>query len=132
MLWFPTLSKSGFRSVIADTDHASTGKWLVPIPVPDTGLIWEEIEDAAVEGRLLAVKKSTHELVRLIGHNLACVYCAASDADTVAETLQTLREIGVDAELRYKSDRATFDGRDECIYSSADFEALLHDFNWSS
>ncbi|NZD51870.1 hypothetical protein [Rhizobium leguminosarum] len=125
MLWFSTLSKTGFRSVIADNDEASSGKWLVPAPVPDIGLLWAEIEDAAVDGKLLAAKKSTHELVRIIGHNLACVHCAASDAATVAETLRTLREIGVDGELQYKSDRATFDGRDEYLYSSADFEMAL-------
>ncbi|MBY5407409.1 DUF1917 domain-containing protein [Rhizobium leguminosarum] len=125
MLWFPTLSKSGFRSIICDNDELSTGKWLVPLAVPDIGGIWEEIEDAAVEGRILAAKKSTHELVRIIGHNLACVYCSASDPDAVAETLRTLREIGVDGELKYKSDLATFDGREEYLYSSSEFETLL-------
>ncbi|WP_125461982.1 putative phosphothreonine lyase domain-containg protein [Rhizobium sp. Kim5] len=125
MLWHPTLSTSGFKSKILDSDEASSGKWLVPIPIPDVGLLWEEIEDAAMDGRLLAAKKSTHELIKIIGHNLACVYCAASDVDTVAETLQTLREIGVDGELRYKSDRATFDQRDEYLYSSSEFDLAL-------
>lgn len=125
MLWFPTISKSGFRSTIRDTDEASTGKWLVPITVPDIGGLWEETEDAAVEGRLLAVKKSTPQLRKQIGHDLVCVYCPASDEPTVAETLAVLREIGVKDELRYKSDRATSDGRDEYLWSSADFEQVL-------
>jgi hypothetical protein len=125
MLWYPTISRTGFRSEVLDSDHASTGKWVVPIPVPDIGLLWEDLEDAAVEGRLLGVKKSTHELVKKIGRNLACVYCATSDEATVAETLRTLREIGVDGELRYKSDQATADGRDEYLWSSADFERVL-------
>lgn len=124
MLWFPTLSKNGFRSAIADSDELSTGKWLVPIQLPDIGLLWEDIEDEAVKGRLLAVKKSTLILRRKIGHDLVCVYCPASDADTVAETLTTLRKIGVADELRYKSDRATFEHRDEYLYSSGDFEGL--------
>ncbi|TCA62722.1 DUF1917 domain-containing protein [Rhizobium pisi] len=121
MLWYPTLSKSGFRSIISDTDEASTGKWLVPITVPDIGLVWEEIEDAAVEGRLTAVKKSTPQLRKQIARDLVCVYCTASDADTVAETLAILREIGVTDELRYKSDRATSDGREEYLWQSDNF-----------
>ncbi|MGO4569045.1 putative phosphothreonine lyase domain-containing protein [Rhizobium sp. 2YAF20] len=124
MLWYPTLSKSSFRSIITDDDTTSTGKWLAQVQAPDIGLIWEALEDAAVEGRLLAVKKSTRELRRQLGHDLICVYCAASDEETVSETLTTLREIGVDGELCYKSDKATFDGRDEYLWSSEDFEGL--------
>ncbi len=124
MLWYPTLSKSGFRSIIADTDEASSGKWLMPVGVPDIAGIWEEIEDAAVGGRLLAAKKSTQMLRRKIGHDLVCVYCSASDAETVGETLAVLREIGLTDELRYKSDRATFDGREEYLWSSNDIENL--------
>ncbi len=124
MLWFPSISKSGFRSVIGDTAEASSGKWLVPITVPDIGQMWEEIEDAAVEGRLLAVKKSTGLLRKKIGHDLVCVYCSASDVDTVVETLAILRDIGVADELRYRSDKATFEGRDEYLWSSVDFEGL--------
>jgi len=56
MLWFPTISKSGFRSIIGDTDETSRGKWLVPIQLLDIGKIWEDLEDAAVEGKLLAIK----------------------------------------------------------------------------
>ncbi|MBA9031717.1 putative phosphothreonine lyase domain-containing protein [Rhizobium leguminosarum] len=122
MLWYPTLSKHGFRSIIGDTDQASTGKWLVSIQVPDIGQLWEEIEDAAVEGKLLAVKKSTQLLKKQIGHDLVCVYCSSSDEATVAETLAILREIGIDGDLRYKSDLATFKWRDEYLYSSNDFE----------
>jgi hypothetical protein len=124
MLWFPTLSKNRFRSIIRDNDELSTGKWLVPIQVPDIGRVWEDLEDATVEGRLTAVKKSTQLLRSKIGHDLICVYCSASDADTVAETLAVLREIGVNDELRYKSDLATFEGRGEDLWSSNDFEGL--------
>ena len=122
MLWHPTLNLTGFKSRILNTDEASTGKWLVPIPIPDTGLLWEEIEDAACEGTLLAVKKSTDILGRKLGHHLACVYCSASDADTVREVLTVLRELGVEGELRYKSDRATFEFRDDYLWSSAEIE----------
>ena len=122
MLWHPTLSFTGFRSRILDTDEASTGKWLVPIPIPDIGLIWEEIEDAACEGRLLAVKKSTDVLGKKLGHNLACVYCTSSDGDTVREVLALLRELGVDGELRYKSDKATLEFRDQYLWSSDEIE----------
>jgi hypothetical protein len=122
MLWYPTISKSGFRSIIRDTDEASTGKWLVGVSVPDISRLWEEIEDAAVEGRLLAVKKSTGLLRSKIGHDLVCVYCSGSDEATVTETLTVLREIGIDGDLEYKSDKATLERRDECLYSSLDFE----------
>lgn len=122
MLWHPTLSTTGFKSRILDTDEASTGKWLVAIPNPDIGNLWEEIEDAACEGRLLAVKKSTDVLGRKLGHNLACVYCSPSDADSVREVLTVLRELGVEGELRYKSDRATFEFRDDYLWSSSEIE----------
>ncbi|NTI03175.1 DUF1917 domain-containing protein [Agrobacterium rhizogenes] len=124
MFWHSTISKHGFRSNILGSDEASTGKWLVSIPNPDIGLTWEDIEGAVVEGRLLAVKKSTATLRKKLGHDLVCIYCSASDVDTVVETLRVLREIGVDGDLRYKSDRATFDGREEYLWSSNDFEGL--------
>lgn len=124
MLWHPTLSTTGFKSRILDTDELSTGKWIMPIPIPDIGLLWEEIEDAACEGRLLAVKKSTDVLGKKLGHHLACVYCASSDADSVREVLMILRELGVEGELRYKSDRATFEFRDQYLWSSSEIENL--------
>lgn len=125
MMWFPTISKSGFKSVIGDSDKASTGKWLVPIMLPDIGKIWEDLEDAAVEGRLLAIKKSTVLLRKKIGHDLVCAYCCSSDPHTVAETLEVLRSIGVDGELRYKSDLATFENRAVYLWSSTDFEQVV-------
>ena len=114
MRWFLTMSATGFSSVVSDSDHASSGKWIVERP----GQLWEEIEDAAVEGRLLAVKKARD-------HSVALVYCRSSDEETVAETLAILREIGVEGQLRYKSDRATDQRRDEYLYDSDDFEPSL-------
>ncbi|WP_027489209.1 hypothetical protein [Allorhizobium undicola] len=114
MRWFPTMSATGFASIISDSDDASSGKWIVPQPGP----LWEEIEDAAVEGRLLAIKKARD-------HSVALVYCRSSDEETVAKTLTILREIGVEGELRYKSDRATDQRRDEYLYDSDDFGQVL-------
>jgi|GEM_PF-4265205 len=122
MLWHPTLSFTGFKSIVRETDEASTGKWLVPISIPDIACLWEEIEDAACEGKLLAVKKSTDVLGRKLGHHLACVYCSASDTDSVREVLKVLRELGVDGELRYKSDRSTHEFRSDYLWSSAEIE----------
>ncbi|MCZ7890405.1 DUF1917 domain-containing protein [Agrobacterium salinitolerans] len=116
------MSKTGFHSSIRDSDEASTGKWIVTIKLPDVGKVWEEIEDAAVDGRLTAVKKSTLQIRQKIGHDLVCVYCAASDEETVAECLGVLRDIGVDGDLFYKSDRATDENRDDHLYRSSDFE----------
>lgn len=124
MLWHPTLSTTGFRSRILETDELSTGKWMVPIPIPDIGKLWEEIEDAACEGKLLAVKKSTDILGKKLGHNLVCVYCERSDADTVREVLTVLRELGVEGELQYKSDRSTFEFRNDYLWSSSEMENL--------
>ncbi len=111
MRWFPTMSTTDFYSIIADSDHVSSGKWIIERPGPP----WEEIEDAAIEGQLLAIKKSRD-------HSIALVYCRSSDEQTVAETLAILREIGVEGDMRYKSDRATDQRRDEYLYDSADFE----------
>jgi hypothetical protein len=124
MLWYPTLSKHSFRSIITSDDITSTGKWLVPIQPPDIGRLWEDLEDAAVEGKLLAVKKSTQLLRKQIGHDLVCVYCSSSSDGAVYETLLKLREIGVTDELQYKSDRATSDWREEYLWTSQDFEGL--------
>jgi len=121
-LWHPTLSAAGFRSIIGPSDETSSGKWMVPILLPDIGLLWQDIEAASLAGRLLAVKKSTWALSKKLGHELVCVYCSASDLATVNETLSVLREIGVSDELKYRSDLATFEHREDFLYSSTDFE----------
>ncbi|KQY26222.1 hypothetical protein [Rhizobium sp. Root482] len=114
MRWFPTMSTTSFSSIIADSDQASSGKWIIEHPGP----LWEEIEDAAIEGQLLAVKKARD-------HSMVCVYCISSDQETAAATLAILRDIGVEGELRYKSDRATEQRQDEYLYDSGDFEPRL-------
>jgi len=114
MRWFPTMSATNFCSTISCSDHTSSGKWIIEQP----GHLWEEIEDAAIGRRLLAVKKSRD-------HSIVCVYCGTSDQDTAAATLAILRDIGVEGELRYKSDRATEQRRDEYLYDSDDFEPRL-------
>ncbi|OAE45434.1 putative phosphothreonine lyase domain-containg protein [Agrobacterium tumefaciens] len=124
-LWHPTLSKTDFRSGVRDSDEASTGKWIVTIKLPDIGKVWEEIEDAAVEGRLAAVKKSTLLMRQKIGHDLVCIYCARSDQETVADCLAVLRDLGVEGDLFYKSDRATDENRDDHLYRSSDFEVVM-------
>lgn len=111
MRWFPTTSENAFQSIITDSDETSTGKWIIPQPGP----LWEEIDAAIIDGRLAAAKKARD-------HSVALVYCRSSDEQTVAETLAILREIGVDGELRYKSDRATEERREQDLYSSTDFE----------
>ncbi len=114
MRWFPTTSEHSFQSLVTDSDHTSTGKWIIQQP----GLLWEEIDAAIIDGRLDAAKKARD-------HSIALVYCRSSDEQTVAETLAILREIGVEGELAYKSDRATEQRRDEYLYRSEDFEQIL-------
>ncbi|MBY5820042.1 hypothetical protein HFN60_31105 [Rhizobium leguminosarum] len=111
MRWFPTISENAFTSVINETDQTSTGKWIIPQP----GSLWEEIDAAIIDGRLAAVKKARD-------HSVALVYCRSSDEETVAETLAILRQIGVDGELQYKTDKATDERRERYLYSSTDFE----------
>ncbi|MDX0503626.1 hypothetical protein GOC80_13420 [Sinorhizobium medicae] len=114
MRWFPTTSENGFQSIITDSDQTSTGKWIIQHP----GHLWEEIDAAIIDGRLVAAKKARD-------HSIALVYCRSSEEQTVAETLVILREIGVGGELVYKSDRATDQRRHEYLYSSNDFEQAL-------
>lgn len=73
----------------------------------------------------MAIKKSTVLLRKKIGHDLVCAYCCSSDPQTVAETLAVLRSIGIDGELRYKSDLATFENRAVYLWSSTDFEQVV-------
>lgn len=84
--------------------------------------MWEEIDHAAVEGRLTAVKKSTLQMRQKIGHDLVCDYCARYDQDTVADCLSVLRDLGADGDLFYKSDRATDENRYDYLYRSSGFE----------
>lgn len=111
MRWFPSFSECGFTSIVSETDIASSGKWVIRNP----GALWEEIDGAVIDGRLLAIKKSWC-------HSIALVYCHASDAETVSASLSILREIGVSGELQYKSCRATDQKRDEYLWTSDDFE----------
>ncbi|MGO8476273.1 hypothetical protein ACC739_30120 [Rhizobium ruizarguesonis] len=113
MRWFPTTSEHAFQSLVTDSDHTSTGKWIIPQP----GSLWEEIDAAIIDGRLAAVKKARD-------HSVALVYCRTSEEQSVGETLAILREIGVEGELRYKSDRATEQRRDEYLYRSGDIEQV--------
>ena len=111
MRWFPTTSQNTFQSHVTDSDQTSTGKWIIQHP----GHLWEEIDAAIMDGRLDAAKKARD-------HSIALVYCRSSDEQTVAETLAILREIGVEGDMRYKSDCTTDQRRDEYLYDSADFE----------
>ncbi|MBY3044862.1 hypothetical protein [Rhizobium leguminosarum] len=111
MRWFPTTSENAFQSLVTDSDQTSTGKWIIQQP----GSLWEEIDAAIIDGRLTAAKKARD-------HSVALVYCRSSDEHTVAETLAILREIGIEGEIRYKSDRATEQRRDDYLYESDEFE----------
>jgi hypothetical protein len=123
-MWMTIVSKEKFLSSFHGDDITSSGKWLVPIPLGDPEGIWDRLASAARSGELDAVKISSARLDAEIGHHLVCVYCKVSFESYVGETLTTLRELGVKGDLQYKSDKATFDGRDEYLWQSVKFDAI--------
>lgn len=123
-MWRPAISVFGFSSTpFCSDDLAASGKWLVPVSLGDTDGAWQKLADAAANGDLLAVKISSDRLDLILGHHLVCVYCQTSQSANVIATLGKLRTLGISGVLRYKSDRATLQRRDEYLWTSADFEA---------
>jgi hypothetical protein len=122
-MWYPIVSASPFLSrVNTQNDETATGKWLVPVPLRDPDETWDDIQDASAGGIFVAAKISGPKLDAILGHKLVCVYSRTSDENAVAEVLRHLREIGVKGDLRYKSDKATAEGRDEYLWTSRQFE----------
>lgn len=93
-----------------------------PLSLPNLDPLWEEPEDAVGQRPAAGYKKLTIIVRKKIERDLVSVYCSASDAATVAETPAIPRNFGVHGERQYKSDKATFDGREQYLDSSADFE----------
>lgn len=123
-MWRPAISAFGFNSTpYCRKDLTASGKWLVPVALGDKDGIWQKLADAATNGDLPAVKISSDRLDRILGHHLVCVYCQTSQRPDVIATLVKLRILGINGELRFKSDRATLLCRDEYLWTSADFEA---------
>ncbi|NTF17922.1 DUF1917 domain-containing protein [Agrobacterium rubi] len=122
-MWNPLVSQSRFASRSRQvTDEESTGKWLVPADLGDPDLVWERIVMAAASGKLPGAKISSVHLDRILGHHLICVYCERSDTDSVEKLLTALRAMGIEGHLRYKTCKATAEGREEFLWVSADFE----------
>lgn len=118
-MWSYVISNNSFVSRYSSPDETlSTGKWVVNFPLNDPDDLWDRLVTAASFGRIAAVKRSSERLDKIAGHHIACVYCRSSDEETVKRTLALLREIGVSGPLRYKSDKATVEGRDEYLYES--------------
>ncbi|MCS4088840.1 DUF1917 domain-containing protein [Rhizobium sp. BK176] len=122
-MWYPIIAKERFVSIFQGDDTHSSGKWLIPIPFGDPDGTWERLADAARDGRLLAVKISAPPLDEKLGHHLVCAYSKISTRIAVNEALSKLRMLGVSGDLRYKSDKATLDGRDDYLWDSVDLEA---------
>ncbi|KQT95437.1 MULTISPECIES: putative phosphothreonine lyase domain-containg protein [Rhizobium] len=124
-MWHAAISKSGFTSQIGgDDDILASGKWLVPIALGDPEGIWRKLAEAAAHGDLAAVKISSARLDVKLGHHLVCAYCKTSQENDVNETLTKLRNLGATGDLRYKSDRATLQGRDEYLWHSTELESI--------
>lgn len=118
-MWHHVISKDLFLSRFTPEDETlGTGKWVVTFPLGDPDDLWERLVKAACAGDLDATKRSSARLDAIAGHHIACVYCRSSDEETVKRTLALLREIGVSGPLRYKSDKATVERRDEYLYES--------------
>ncbi|KQT04078.1 putative phosphothreonine lyase domain-containg protein [Rhizobium sp. Leaf386] len=124
-MWHAAISKSGFTShAFCDDDKSASGKWLVPVALGDPEGIWRILADAAAQGELAAVKISSARLDVKLGHHLVCAYCETSQENDVRDALTKLRNLGVSGELRYKSDRATLQGRDEYLWHSTELEFI--------
>lgn len=124
-MWHAAISKSGFTSqIVGDDDKSASGKWLVPIALGDPEGIWPKLAEAAAQGKLAAVKISSARLDVKLGHHLVCAYCKTSRENDVGETLRKLRNLGIIGDLRYKSDRATLQGRDEYLWHSSKVELI--------
>lgn len=121
-MWYPIVAKERFVSIFQLDDTQSSGKWLIPIPFGDPDGIWKRLANAARDGRLRAVKISAPPLDEKLGHHLVCAYSKISTQIAVGEALAKLRMLGVSGDLRYKSDKATLEGRDEYLWSSVDLE----------
>ena len=104
-----------FSNIIKDTDEESTGKWLVPISFDDDEA-WQKIQDNVANRKIISAKISSKRLDEKLGYHLVCVYTYPWN---VRETLKVLREIGFIGELKYKSDRATYEDRDGYLYFSS-------------
>lgn len=123
-MWNYVISQSQFASSrnVAE-EEMSTGKWLVPVPLGDPDDIWETICVAAASGVLVGAKISSGRLDRILGHHLVCVYCPESSEATVRATLEQLRTMGVTGPLEYKTDKATYERREDRLWSSGSLEA---------
>lgn len=122
-MWNPTISTRRFGSrTFRLTDEEATGKWLVPAALGDPEGIWERIATAAARGSIPGAKISSRHLDRILGHHLICVYCERSDRNTVDAMLGTLRQMGVEGHLRYKTCLATVERREEFFWTSDDLE----------
>ncbi len=119
-MWQALISKFGFESILSDDDHSSSGKWLVPIALGDPDGIWQKLQQAAHEGQVTAVKISAPPLDDVLGHHLVCAYCPSSHENHVVPALSVLRRLGVKDQIRYKSDKATVEARDEYLWDSRD------------
>lgn len=118
-MWHHVISKEQFLSRFSPKGETlGTGKWVVNFPLGDPDDLWDRLVTAASFGRIAAVKRSSERLDKIAGHHIACVYCCSADEETVKRTLALLRDIGVSGPLRYKSDKATVEGRDEYLYES--------------
>ena len=122
-MWKNGISKSGFSSrTWVDDEVKCTGKWLVTFPLGDPDGLWDRLAEAAKRGDLTATKMSGPRLDAIVGHHIACVYCVSSQRDVVEQTLRTLRELGVEGPLHYKSDKATVEGREEYLWTAEQIE----------
>lgn len=123
-MWQHVISSKLFVSDLSGKDDVScSGKWIVEFPLDDPDEVWERLVHAACDGLIDATKRSSPRLDAIVGHHLACVYCRSSDPEYAARTLAVLREMGIEGPLRYKSDLATVQGREEYLWVSEEIEA---------
>lgn len=102
------------------SNHDS-GKWCIFLSPEDVDEVWAKVTAACLDGRLVAAMGSTkgqREHLRLDTH-VICVF--NENWDNIAEVNQvrdTLLELGITQEMKYKRDLNTFRGHDIFEYET--------------
>jgi hypothetical protein len=93
-------------------DTERSGKWLVIVPMVQIDEVWAKIKDATEKGLLGSSAKASTARPNPNALNpsegVICVYTYdAEDKEDVQRILGKLRELGIEARFRYKTDAAT-------------------------
>lgn len=106
----------------------SSGKWCILVPRSKVDELWQKIETAVADNRLLSAKVSTrlYTFSNGKGTHAICVYTSDWKNQTeLLETLEVIRSLGVDTPLLYKRDIMTIKHRNFYTYKSPSGTTIL-------